>query len=63
MTPMVSPITYLQEVIRELKKVSWPSREQTVQKTVLVLVVSALLAVYLGGLDILFKLGIDVLIK
>lgn len=58
---MVSPVTYLQQVIRELKKVDWPSRDQTVQKTGLVLIVSVLLAIYLGGLDILFRLGIGVL--
>ena len=60
---MVSPVTYLHEVIRELKKVDWPSREQTVRKTLLVLVVSALLALYLGGLDYLFQRFIELLIR
>jgi preprotein translocase subunit SecE len=60
---MVSPVTYVQQVILELKKVSWPSREQTVQKTSLVLVVSALLALYLGGLDFLFQRAVEFLIK
>lgn len=42
---------YLNEVIRELKKVTWPSKQQTANKTILVLVVGILLAIYLGGLD------------
>ncbi|MBU1885810.1 preprotein translocase subunit SecE [Patescibacteria group bacterium] len=60
---MVSPIGYFKEVVRELKKVSWPSRKQTVNKTMLVIAVSTLLAVYLGGLDLLFQKLTEVLIK
>ncbi len=60
---MVSPVGYSKEVVRELKKVSWPSRKQTVNKTILVIAVSTLLAVYLGGLDFLFQKLTEVLIK
>ena len=60
---MVSPIGYFKEVIRELKKVSWPSRKQTVNKTMLVIVISLLLAVYLGGLDFMFQKLAEVIIK
>lgn len=60
---MVSPVTYLQQVARELRKVDWPSREQTVYKTLLVLLVSAILALYLGGLDFLFQGAIGLLIR
>jgi preprotein translocase subunit SecE len=60
---MVSPVTYLQQVARELRKVDWPSREQTVHKTLLVLLVSAILALYLGGLDFLFQKAIELLIR
>lgn len=56
-------MTYLKEVARELKKVSWPSREQTINKTILVVVVSLLLAAYLGGLDFLFQQLITILIR
>lgn len=60
---MVSPVGYFKEVVRELKKVSWPSRKHTVDKTILVIVISALLAVYLGGLDFVFQKLTEVLIK
>ena len=60
---MVSPVGYLKEVVRELKKVSWPSRKQTVNKTILVIVISILLAVYLGGLDFVFQKLTETLIK
>lgn len=45
---------YLAEVWRELKKVDWPSQNQTIQQTVLVMAVSILIAAYLGGLDYFF---------
>ncbi len=60
---MVSPIGYFREVARELKKVSWPSKKQTINKTELVIAVSILLAAYLGGLDFIFQQLTETLIK
>ena len=45
---------YLRESRIELKKVTWPSREQTVNLTIVVLVVCIALALFLGGLDYVF---------
>lgn len=53
-TSRFSVTKYFQEVSLELRKVSWPSRQATVQMTALVLGVSTLVAVYLGGLDFTF---------
>ncbi len=44
-------LDYFKEVKVELRKVSWPSREQTKRYTVMVIVVSAIVGVYLSGLD------------
>lgn len=52
---MVSPMTYLQEVKRELERVSWPSREKTTNMTILVIVVSLLIAGILAGSDFIFQ--------
>ena len=43
----------------EIKKVNWPTRQQTVRYTVIVLMVSLVVAVFLGGLDLLFALLLD----
>lgn len=51
---MVSPIAYLKEVRAELTKVSWPSRATTVNMTLLVVAVSAILGLYLGLVDYIF---------
>lgn len=60
---MVSPAAYFSEVIRELKKVTWPSRKQTLNKTLLVIAISLILAVYLGGIDFVFQKLTEALIK
>lgn len=60
---MVSPVTYVREVVQELKKVSWPSLEQTRNMTILVVVVSLLVGVYVGGLDFLFSRLVGLLIN
>jgi preprotein translocase subunit SecE len=45
---------YFQEVLAELKKVTWPTREQTIEKTSLVIVVSVLVGAYIGVLDYIY---------
>lgn len=47
-------IKYLTEVRQELQRVSWPDRQQTVQKTLLVISVSVFVGVYIGVLDFIF---------
>jgi preprotein translocase subunit SecE len=46
---------YLRETRTELKKVSWPTREETVRSTIVVIIASAAFAVFLGGLDFIFQ--------
>ncbi|HLC25900.1 MAG TPA: preprotein translocase subunit SecE [bacterium] len=45
-------LQFLREVRLELKKVSWPTREQTVASTVMVLMVSIVVAIFLGVVDL-----------
>ena len=47
-------ITFLKEVRLEMKKVNWPTRQQTIRYTLIILAVSAAVAVFLGSLDFLF---------
>jgi preprotein translocase subunit SecE len=51
----MNPIKFLQETQRELAKVTWPSRQQTQNMTLLVIIVSVLVGAYLGLLDIVFQ--------
>lgn len=46
-------ITFLKEVQDELKKVVWPSQSEVVRLTVVVILVSVIVGLYLGGIDFL----------
>jgi preprotein translocase subunit SecE len=47
-------IRFFTEAKGELMKVNWPTREQLIRYTVLVVVISLAVAVFLGALDTLF---------
>ncbi len=50
----VSPITFLQETVSELRKAVWPSKEETARLTVIVIVLAVAVGIFLGGLDRFF---------
>lgn len=54
-------IAFFQDSYAELKKVTWPSREEVGASTRVVLVSIVIFAVVLGVLDYLFLSGIDLL--
>jgi len=47
-------IKYLKETRAELKKVNWPSRQEATNLTLIVMAVTALMALLLGLLDYIF---------
>jgi preprotein translocase, SecE subunit, bacterial len=49
-------VQYLREVRGELKKSEWPSREQLIRLTQVVLTLIVIVAIYCGGLDALLGL-------
>lgn len=53
---------YLQESMEEMKKVTWPSKKETYNYTLLVIGISLAVAAFLGILDFLFNMGIRDLI-
>ena len=61
--PRINIINFLIEVKEELAKVSWPSREQTIRYTVLVIIVAVVVGLLLGGLDYILTVITDFLIK
>ncbi len=48
-------LLFLVEAKTELLRVNWPTRAQVVRYTVLVIVISVVVAAFLGGLDISFS--------
>jgi preprotein translocase subunit SecE len=47
-------ISFLKEVRIELKRVTWPTRQDTIKYTLIVIGFSLAVAAFLGGLDFLF---------
>ncbi len=43
---------FAQEVLNEFHKVTWPSRQELINSTTVVIVVTVVLAFVLGGVDI-----------
>lgn len=54
-------IAFFQDSYAELRKVTWPSREEVGSSTRVVLVSVLIFAVVLGVLDYIFLSGIDLL--
>lgn len=46
---------FFKEVWGELRRVTWPTREEATRLTVLVLIVSTAFGLFLGGADMLFS--------
>ena len=53
-----SLVQFLREVRQELKKVAWPTREETITFTVVVVVVTSVLTGVTFGMDVVFKQGV-----
>ncbi|MBP7822585.1 MAG: preprotein translocase subunit SecE [Candidatus Moranbacteria bacterium] len=48
-------LSFLREAKAELIKVSWPDRKTVFQYTVIVIILSLIVAIFLGALDSLFS--------
>jgi preprotein translocase subunit SecE len=55
-------IAYLREVRQELKKVSWPSREQMIAFTTVTLITTVILTLVVFGLDVVMKESVLMLV-
>jgi preprotein translocase subunit SecE len=49
-------IQFLKEAKAELQKVNWPTRQQTINYTLIVIGISLAMAMFLGGLDYIFEI-------
>ncbi|OGG13148.1 preprotein translocase subunit SecE [Candidatus Gottesmanbacteria bacterium RIFCSPHIGHO2_01_FULL_46_14] len=52
--PNIAPVQFMKEVVAELKKVTWPTRAETIKLTAVVIAISVIVGLFIGGLDITF---------
>lgn len=67
-TPMMpdfkgGPVVFLKEVKAELTKVIWPTRQDVIKLTIVVVAVSLAIGIYIGGLDLIFTKLTDILVQ
>ncbi len=55
-------LQFFRDIIAELKRVTWPSREQATRLTILVIIISISVGIILGAFDMMFSRGIKFLI-
>ena len=54
--------TYWNETVSELQKVTWPSKDEIVGSTIVVVFVSAILGFFIFGVDLLLAQGVSMLL-
>jgi len=59
----MNPVAFLREVRAEMEKVVWPTRNQAIQLTVMVIAVSVLVGAYIGGLDFILTNVLNSIVK
>lgn len=60
---LISPFKFVAESMVELKKVVWPTKQQVIKLTLIVIGASVATGVLIGALDYLFSLLIGQIIK
>ena len=58
-----TPFQFFGEVVGELKRVTWPSRSETTRLTILVIMVSIVIGIFLFAFDQVFNLLLDLLLQ
>jgi len=60
--PIKNTLGFLSEVKSEISKVTWPTRDEVTKLTLIVVAVSLIVGLYLGGLDYLFTKLLELII-
>lgn len=54
---------FVTDLVEELKKVTWPTRKETIRLTTIVIAISLIIGIYIGIIDILLAKGLEILTK
>ena len=54
---------YVKASVAEMKKVTWPTKKETYNYTLLVIGISLAVAIFLGALDYIFSFGLEYIIN
>jgi preprotein translocase subunit SecE len=54
---------FVREVVAEFRKVTWPSRPELINSTVVVITVTVVVALFLGGVDIVLAKIVEAILR
>ena len=60
---MANPLKYVQQVRNEVSKIVWPTRKETMTTTLMVFVMSAIVALFFFIIDTITSNGLDIILK
>ena len=60
---MLNPFKYVQQVRNEVSKIVWPTRKETMTTTIMVFIMSALIALFFFIIDTITSNLLDVILK
>ena len=61
--PIKKGLSYFVESKEELKKVTWPTRNETVKYSIIVIIISIIVAAFLGTADFFLSKGLNYLLN
>lgn len=54
---------YLKDVQAELRKMTWPTRNEVIGSTIVVVVVAIAMSIFVGGVDVLLVEGLKLIFQ
>ena len=60
---MSTPVKFLQETYIELKQVIWPTKQEVLRLTLIVITISVFVGAYIGILDVTFAKIMETILK
>ncbi len=60
---MINPFKYVQQVRNEVSKIVWPTRKETMTTTIMVFIMSALIALFFFIIDTITSNILDIILK
>ncbi len=60
---MINPFKYVQQVRNEVSKIVWPTRKETMTTTVMVFIMSAIIALFFFIVDTITSNVLDIILK
>jgi len=61
--PQINPAKFFTEVKAELSKVTWPTKDQVIRLTTVVIVISLAVGFFIGGLDFIFTKAVELVVQ